>query len=209
MTYSSSLADESRSLVLDASVLINLHASNYGERILTAIPNDIVVPKIVAGELEHETSRKNGEHNFLYDLIIRGKVTIADMTDEEFDLFADLTSGSPSLDDGEAATIAIAANRKLLPIIDEKKDRTRASNLMAGQQPDWSLDLLRHPIVLHILEDAHANDALYLALRDGRMRVPAEFSEYAVDLIGIERALDCSCLPNFKRLVRKGSIQSG
>ena len=109
-----------------------------------------------------------------------GSLTIADMTDEEFDLFADLTSGSPSLDDGEAAAIAIAANRKLLPIIDEKKGRTRASNLMAGQQPGWSLDLLRHPIVLHILEDAHANDALYLALRDGRMCVPAEFSEYAV-----------------------------
>lgn len=202
MTCSSSLIDETKPLVIDTSVLINLHACTYGERILTAIPNDIIVPQIVVEELEHETSRKNGEHSFLCSLINNGKVTIADMTGEEFSLFADLTSGSPSLDDGEASTIAIMVKRKLHPIIDEKKGRICAARLMAGQEPGWSLDLLRHPVVLQILEEVHATAALYLALRDGRMRIPPEHSEYVVHRIGIKRALGCTCLPNYKQLVR-------
>ena len=137
MTYSSSLTDDLRPLVFDTSVLINLYACSYGERILTAVPNGIVVPQIVAGELEHETSRKNGEHRFLHGLIAGGKVTLGKMTDEENSLFANcargqaenlikLASGSPSLGDGEAATIAIAAKRQLLPLIDDGKARALA-----------------------------------------------------------------------------------
>lgn len=143
MTFSSSLADDRRPLVLDTSVLINLHACTYGERVLTAITNNIVVPDIVARELEHETSRKNGDHSFLYGLIAGGKVTVAGMTDTEYELFATLSGGSPSLDDGEAATIAIAARRRFRAVVDERKGRTRATGLMDGVEPDWTLDLLR------------------------------------------------------------------
>lgn len=84
MTFSSSLADDRRPLVLDTSVLINLHACTYGERVLTAITNDIVIPDVVAGELDHETSRRNGDQSFLHDLITRGKVTVIGMTDAEY-----------------------------------------------------------------------------------------------------------------------------
>jgi len=57
MTISSSLMNDETPLVLDTSVLINLHACTYGERILSALPHGIVIPQIVANELEHETSR--------------------------------------------------------------------------------------------------------------------------------------------------------
>ncbi|NJO56664.1 MAG: type II toxin-antitoxin system VapC family toxin, partial [Rhodospirillales bacterium] len=118
MTSSNFPADSARPLVLDTSVLINLHACTYGERILTAIPNDIIVPQIVVGELANETGRKNGDHSFLRALAERGEVVLTGMTAAECNIFADLTSSSPSLDDGEAATIAIAAARQFLPIID-------------------------------------------------------------------------------------------
>jgi hypothetical protein len=72
MSCSSSLIDVADPLILDTSVLINLHACKYGERILASIPNDVVVSEIVVGELEHETSRQNGEHRFLYDLVTGG-----------------------------------------------------------------------------------------------------------------------------------------
>lgn len=84
MSCSSSLIDIRAPLVLDTSVLINLHASKYGERILSAIPNDMVVPQIVAGELEHETSRRNGEYSFLHALVSGGLVTLANLTDAEY-----------------------------------------------------------------------------------------------------------------------------
>ncbi|MEO3432230.1 DNA-binding protein [Inquilinus sp. CAU 1745] len=206
MTFSSSLADDRRPLVLDTSVLINLHACTYGERVLTAITNDIVVPDIVAGELEHETSRKNGDHSFLYGLIAGGKVTVAGMTDVEYELFATLSGGSPSLDDGEAATIAIAARRRFRAVVDERKGRTRAAGLMDGVEPGWTLDLLRHPSVVQSLGEHSAADAVYLALRHGRMRIPAECGKEIVELIGQERALVCSCLPNFKNLSREAAL---
>ena len=80
MSCSSSLIDITVPLVLDTSVLINLHASKYGEQLLAAIPNDIFVTEIVAGELEHETSRRNGEHGFLYSLVENRTVTLAGLT---------------------------------------------------------------------------------------------------------------------------------
>lgn len=206
MTFSSSLADDRRPLVLDTSVLINLHACTYGERVLTAITNDIVIPDVVAGELDHETSRKNGDQSFLHDLITRGKVTVIGMTDAEYELFTTLSGGSPSLDDGEAATIAIAARRSFRAVVDERKGRVRAAELMDGEEPGWSIDLLRHPSVMRSLGARLAADVVYLALRHGRMRIPAECGDEVVDLIGRERALECSCLPNFKNLSREAAL---
>ena len=198
MTFSSSPADDLRPLVLDTSVLINLHACTYGEWVLTAITNDILVPDIVAGELEHETSRRNGDHSFLHGLIARGKVAVIGMTDAEYELFATLTGSSPSLDDGEAATIAISARRRFRAVIDERKGRARAAAVMDGEEPGWSLDLLRHPSVVQRFGAHVAADAVYLALREGRMRIPAERGGEVMELIGRERARECSCLPNFK-----------
>ena len=196
MSCSSSLIDIANPLVLDTSVLINLHACKYGERILAAIPNDIFVPEIVAGELEHETSRSNGEHGFLYSLVANGTVTLAGLTGPEYEIFYELTSIAPSLDDGEAATIALAAARNFLPVIDEKRGRVRAS--AKGRAAGWSLDLFRHPSVLSTLGDQSAIDALYLALRDGRMRIPPESVDSVIGIIGIERSRGCNCLPGYR-----------
>lgn len=198
MSCSSSPIDIADPLILDTSVLINLHACKYGERILASIPNDVVVSAIVAGELEHETSRQNGEHRFLHNLVTGGIVTLATMTDAEYEIFHELASTSPSLDDGEAATIAIAAARRFLPVIDERRGRSRASALMNVRTPGWSLDLFRHPTVIAVLGDQPALEALYLALRDGRMRIPVERGDDVIALIGMERSRDCSCLPGYR-----------
>jgi predicted nucleic acid-binding protein len=198
MVCSSSLTSVLSPIVLDTSVIINLHACKYGERILTAIPNNIIVPHIVAGELEHETSRKNGEYSFLHGLVTAEVVTLATLTDAEYEVFQELTSTSPSLGDGEAATIAIAAARGFLPIIDERKGRSRANALTQRQTPGWSLDLFYHPTAIAILGDQTVVEALYLALRDGRMRIPPESGDGVIALLGIERSRDCTCLPGYR-----------
>jgi len=198
MTFSNSLANDTRPIVLDTSVLINLHACTYGERILSVVPNDIIVPQVVAGELEHETSQKNGEHDFLHGLIQGGKVVLASMTEAEDEIFLDLISGSSSLDDGEAATIAITKSRELFPIIDERKGRARAFALTAGQEPGWSLDLLRHPQVISALGNENSVDALYRALRVGRMRIPVNVVDDVIAIIGVRRARECTCFPGYR-----------
>jgi len=193
MSYSSFLIDIPDALILDTSVLVNLHACSYGGRILTAIPNDIVVSQIVARELEHETSRRNGEYSFLHALVSDGTVTLANLTDAEYEVFHELTS---TLDDGEAATIAVASSRDLQPIIDEKRGRSRA--LAKTRAPGWSLDLFRHPKAISVLGEQVAIEGLYLALRDGRMRIPSESAEGVIALIGMDRSRECTCLPGYR-----------
>lgn len=198
MTYSNFLADNLTPLILDTSVLINLHASTHGGRILSCLPNDILVPEIVASELEHETSKNNGEHQFIQDLAANRKVRLVALDEREYEVFESLVSGSPSLDDGEAATIATAACRSYLPIIDERKVRQRAQEYIPGKQLVWSLDLFRHPEVVAKLGAALSVEALYFALRDGRMRIQEGHCNHVVSLIGVQRALDCNCLPGYK-----------
>lgn len=198
MTYSSSLADELTPLVLDTSVLINLHASTCGEGILGALPNEILVPEIVASELEHETSKENGGHQFIQDLVATRTVRLIDLDRREYEVFEILVSGRPSLDDGEAATIATAACRNYLPVIDERKGRQQAQTHIPERQPRWSLDLFRHPQVMAKLGTALSMDALYFALRDGRMRIHESHCDYVVELLGVQRALHCKSLPGYK-----------
>jgi predicted nucleic acid-binding protein len=205
MTYSSSLADDASPLIIDTSVLINLHASRHGARILAAMPNNVLVPEIVAAELDHETSRVNGEHQFIQELIAWGKARLVTLSETEYEVYTDLVSGSSSIDDGEAATITIAFHRGYLPVIDERKGRSKAQVLMPAREPAWSLDLFRHPFVRVALGETESAHALYLALRDGRMRIHENHCDSVIREIGVRRALDCSSLPNYK--TRRSSWQ--
>lgn len=198
MTYLSSFIDDASPLVLDTSVLINLHASIHGVRILAALPNAVLVPKIVATELEHETSKTNGEHQFIQELTTSKKIQIVNLSDQELEIYAKLLSVIPSLGDGEAATIAIAAYRNLLPVIDEKKGRLQAQAYCANKIPSWSLDLFCHPRVVAALGMTDALEALYLALSEGRMRIHEDHCDHVVSLIGFQRALQCNSLPGYK-----------
>ena len=204
MSCPSRLVNIEEPLVVDTSVLINLHASNYGRQILAALPHDIVVPEVVARELTHETSRNNGEFDFLNALATDGIVAFANFTDEEQDIFHDLISISPSLDDGEAGTIAIASLRRLMPVIDERKARKRASAFMNNLEPGWSLDIFMHPAVASTLGEPLSVDALYFALRDGRMRIPQEAVERVIACLGLDRARDCTSLPGYRERFIKG-----
>jgi predicted nucleic acid-binding protein len=198
MSCSSFRIDTSDDLVLDASVIINLHASKHGAKVIAVIPHDVWVPQIVVEELEHETSRKNGEFDFLQTLLASGFIRVAHLDEAEYEIFQNLTSTSPSLDDGEAATIAVAVVRRFLPVIDERRGRARATALIGNRSPAWSIDLLRHPTVTTTLGCALAVDVLYHALRFGRMRIPSESADAVISMLGVERAQNCTCLPGYR-----------
>ena len=198
MNYSSSLANDLTSLVLDTSVLINLHASRHGGRILDSLPNEILVPGIVVAEFQRDTSRAQGQHQFIQELIAARKVRVATLSEAEYQVFDRLASGSPSLGDGEAATIAVATHRLLLPVIDDQRGRLQAQASCPGKRPAWSLDFFRHPAVVADLGTACASDALYLALRDGRMRIHEDHCDFVVRIIGVQQALECTSLPKYR-----------
>jgi len=199
MTCSSSLTEDLTPLVLDTSVLINLHACGFGEQVLAAIPNDILVPDIAIRELGHETSKSNGEHQFLEGLIAQKQIKSVPLDDLAWGIFEKLTIATPSLGDGEAATIAVAARQGLLPVIDDGKGRSQAMKIIEDKHPAWSLDLLVHPHVQDVLASGQYIEAIHLALREGRMRIDDERCDAVVKLIGVERAVHCTSLPNFRK----------
>ena len=199
MTCLSSLSDTLTPLVPDTSVLINLYACSFGEQVLRAIPNDIVVADIVVAELDHETSHTNGENGFIQRLISEQVVKVVQLDDAAYRIFETLICSPGSLDDGEAATIAVAAAKGFLPVVDERKGRARAEGLMNGRAPAWSLDLLVHPAVQEAISEGNCIEAVYLALREGRMRIDEDRCEAVAKLIGFERALTCNSLPGFKK----------
>lgn len=198
MTFSSSLADGAAPLILDTSVLINLHACQQGTRILDTLPNPILVPRPVVDELEHQTSKANGEAHFVSTLISEGKATSAELSESEYELFEHIVAGNLTLGDGEAATVAMAAHRNSIAVIDDRKGRDHARTVSADIRLGWSIDMFLHPVVISGLGEQGAADAIFLALRDGRMRIHESYCDHVVSVIGADRALDCPSLPGYK-----------
>lgn len=198
MTCSSFLADTTAALVLDTSVIINLYACGYGEKILATIPNRVLLPQAVIGELEREAGRSDAELAFANRLMDHQTAELTWLDEHSFGIFETLISGSPSLGDGEAATIALASANAAIPVIDERKGRNRAASLLSLPALPWSLDLLLHPALHAALTEAERVKALYDALRNGRMRIDEGVCDAVAALIGISRALQCTSLPNYK-----------
>jgi predicted nucleic acid-binding protein len=198
MTCSSFLADTAETIILDTSVIINLHACGLGERILATVPNPVVLPQAVIGELERESKRSDAELAFAKGLVDRQIAELAWLDEHSFGIFERLISGSPSLGDGEAATIALASSKNAVPVIDERKGRNRAAALLSMSALPWSLDLLIHPALQAVFTEAERIEMLYDALRNGRMRIDDGRCDAVASFIGIQRALQCSSLPNFK-----------
>lgn len=200
MTFSGLGNNQKRALIIDTSVIINLRASRVGDEIIAALPNDLLISKIVFHELQHPTSRESGEAAFVDGLIERGLLDVVEMLDEELEIFVSLVSEHRSLGDGEAATIACATVRGLDAALDDRKGRDVARDLDASIGLVWTVDLLLADQVMRSLGTVARVDAVFHALRDGRMRIHEHYLEPVLDLIGKERARQCRSLPGYKSL---------
>lgn len=198
MIFSNSLAKYNIPAVLDTSVIINLSASQSGGQILDAIPNNIIVPQPVVTELNHQMGKVESEVCFIDALISSGKVQKVELSENELELFKRTVAANNSLGDGEAATIAVASQRNSLAILDDRKGRNHVRSVMANVILGWSIEIFLHPFVLSRIGEDGISEAVYLALRDGHMRIHETHCEEVVKIIGIQRALDCPSLPNFK-----------
>jgi predicted nucleic acid-binding protein len=114
-----------------------------------------------------------------------------------------LVSGgtAATLDDGEAATIAYAAENRMAAVIDERKAhricQSQYPNLLVGS----TMDLLALDAVEKALGRVGLVDAVHRALVGARMRVAPKYLEWTINLVGEERALLCDSLP--RRLRKK------
>ncbi|QDC37274.1 hypothetical protein [Sphingobium fuliginis] len=197
MSLPGSWPDGSAPLVGDASVWINLVATERAETILRASRARHLITSTALGELE--TGRAKGRHTaaVMVELIAMGLIDEVRLGAAEEEVFLSLVAGpvSQTLDDGEAATIAFALGGGSVALIDERK----ATGLCGQQFPSLTVasttDLLLSGAVRQALGEEELSNGLFLALSGARMRVPDRHLEEVCRLLGPKRARLCPSLP--------------
>ncbi|OYW55465.1 MAG: hypothetical protein B7Y80_14350 [Hyphomicrobium sp. 32-62-53] len=200
MTPPSSWPDAAVPIILDASAVINLNGSGAATEILSALQRDFIVAQDVYEELKR--GARNGRRDFeaLENLIGQDVVRRQDISAVGIDLFEFLTVGpsAMTLDDGEAATIALAFELSGVAVIDEDKGRRLAQQTAAAVPLLSSVELFCNPIVERALASNLA-DAVFCALQQSRMQVLSSHHAWILELLGPERASLCRSLPRSVR----------
>lgn len=201
MERRSCVTDPSGLLVADTSVIINLNASRCAKDLLDALPNQVLVVEEVSQELERGRQFGWTNADALWALINSRRIAIVQLGEIGQGYFEKLVAGpaTQTLDDGEAATIAYALETGATPLIDERKAHRICAERFPAMTVGCTGDLLAHDEVLHVLGREHLAEAVYNALRDGRMRVLPDFLAWTVELIGPDRATNCPSLPRSVR----------
>lgn len=193
--------DPSQPLIADASVVINLNATLCAGQIIVSVPHKLHVTDNARIELQAGIRNGHRDAEMLEELIKAGVVQIAELGAEGLAVYESLIEGprEATLDDGEAATIACAFERKGIAIIDERKAR----GLCRTRFPDLPIVSSAEVLASHYVAKALGREAqitaVVNALQGGRMRVPLEHVGAIVALIGDEHALSCPSLPKSVR----------
>ena len=138
--------DFDRPLVFDACALINIHASGRLGDVLRSAPQATLVTETVrALELlqTEELDALNPEGDRLDDLIEGGRLVVVDFdSDDEAGRFLDYAAAIG--DDGEAASLAVAASRGFAVVTDDKKARRFAAGETPGVPLIFTLEVVEH-----------------------------------------------------------------
>ena len=196
------LVDSEAPMLADTSVVINLDATGCCGRILDALPNRLLVSEIAVDELRRGEIERAREENGIWEIIACGQAEVVVLTFEGVRRFRSLTSGraAETLGDGEAATIACAIDLMAVAAIDERKGLRISAEKFPSLVTATTLDALAHPQVQSGLGMERLSEAVFNALTRARTRVPRQYFQWVVDLIGSENARICNSLPHSVRL---------
>lgn len=205
MCCPSCLSDPTVPVVADTSVIINLNATGFAQTILDALPNPCIVVEEVAAELEDGRRSGRKTTDCLNVLIAAGQVEVAQLGNEGVQHFSGLVSGlaANTLDDGEAATVAYALEHSVSALIDERKAIKICAERFGALSTGYTVDLLAHRKVETALGRTGLAEGVFNALYYGRMRVPAEYVNWVVNLIGHDRIKECVSLPRSIRIPQR------
>lgn len=184
-------------LVADASVWINLLASGRGVDILRVLSKPTIIPSIALGELERGRDRGRSAHAGVTSLIAAGYATVIDLPGEAENVYLSLVAGraSQTLDDGEAATLALALHFGGTALIDERKAISIAATRFPVLTVATTTDLFLSRPVRAALDAVQLADALFASLVKARMRVPDHLLDEVCACLGSDRTQQCLSLP--------------
>jgi predicted nucleic acid-binding protein len=182
--------------VIDASVAINLLGTAQAARVLRLISRTVIIEDFARDEVQRDPSNGASGRKSLDELEKSGLLTYARLRDAALPSFLALTGATPpdDLADGEAATIALAADVGAVAVLDD----TKASRVARQRHPELvilqSLDMLSCDALVTALSPSELSDIIYAALQNARMRVAQPFRRWTVTVLGKERAARCPSL---------------
>jgi predicted nucleic acid-binding protein len=149
MTLSNCRSEQPNAIVLDASVIINLLATEQARAIMGALPTPLMVTSQVVREIAKGASDGRPEFALLSDLISEGLLDVCELEGEALSMFFQFVAGAASetLGDGEAATLAFASTSGFAAAVDEKKATRLASERVPGLVLLTTVDLLADTLV--------------------------------------------------------------
>ena len=197
-TLTSASVEPIDTVVLDASVAINLLGTGVSRDILSVVPWRVVMERRARNEIRRHPIAGCDHAAELHAWEINDWAGTVSLRTDMRQTFDALTSGSliRTLDDGEAATIAYAVgdSERTVPVIDEKK----ATKIFQQRWPNRRLletaDIFRALVEAELVSKRFASDAVYSALTHARMHVSHRMRPWVLDLIGRSRAAACPSL---------------
>ena len=195
------LTDPAALVVIDTSAAINVIATGCAADIVKALPNRLVAVDAVPAELEEGRRRGRTDADQLDGLVAARLIEIVTLGNPAAQLFEELVIGpaAVTLDDGEAATIAYAAEHGAIALIDERKANRICGERFPDLRVGCTVDLFAHPGVVRTLGRKRLAQAVLNALQCARMRVLPHHVDWVIRLIGAEQASLCSSLPQSVR----------
>jgi predicted nucleic acid-binding protein len=196
------------SLVADASFWINLAVIERPEELLQTLGQPVIVPDVTLEELK----RVGRQPALIVETMLSsGYAKLETLPQSALTAYAALVAGAAAdtLDDGEAATLALANALGGVAVIDETKARRLSPIHFPKQRLIYSIEILLSPAVKRALGRIRLSDAVFAALRISRMRVPPELAASVIEIIGHDRAQLCHSLPNHSRALNETNSLMG
>jgi predicted nucleic acid-binding protein len=184
-------------IVADASVWISLTASGRLEDVVDGIGAPIAIADIALNELERGRAKGHDAPHRVSALVGAARVLSLCLTAADEQTFLSLVAGPTveTLDDGEAATLALALRLGAVAVIDERKATAIAARRFPALQVRSTTDLLFAALPHENEGQGPLADALFAALQGARMRVPQHWLERVANTLGTKRLRLCQSLP--------------
>ncbi|WP_313903246.1 hypothetical protein [Rhizobium leguminosarum] len=177
-------------------MIINLNATGRAGDVVRAFGVKLRASTVVRDELLADRFSGRNDAQLAAALVDEELLEFVELDDRAEDIFASLISGSAAntLDDGEAATLAVGAVSGNTVVIDERKAQRIAADRFAVMQVLATADIFCSERVVAALGAKQVGDLIFNSLAGARMFVPEKHHASVVDLLGA-RAAECHSLP--------------
>ena len=188
--------------IADASVWINLVATGRLAEVLEALSAPIAIAEVALQELERGRTNGHDAYAQISPLVRSGRVEALPISLADEALYLGLVAGgtADTLDDGEAATLVLAAGLSAVALIDERKATTLAKRRFPLLEVRSTTDLLFETLPYEGGNVGPLAEALFAALQRARMRVPHHWQARVVEVLGLERTRLCRSRPAHLRM---------